>query len=268
MKPIKVDGNLFSGFLTAFQSFQKEIFPSQNLKHIDFKNERLLFLQDKYFSIIIRDQLEKPVERSIMQLANVAKELTNAVEEEPVLYHFFSDNKVHIVSLNDIESVFNPKIEEQLNMLNLVESQISKFDALTIVQVLKEFIDLLLIVFDKKFLFNFGRTKNNFWLHELLISDQNIDFGSIPEIDYKNLNSVVGDFVDQLNDSLKLYGKNDEDFDIYKLNNKIIRFLGMNCTILDRYGILNKILSGPLRYFSIMKPMNLSTNDISSETAI
>ena len=56
-----IEVNLFSAFFTAFQSFQQEVFPNQYIKHIDLLNDRLVINITPLFSLIVRDQIEKPL---------------------------------------------------------------------------------------------------------------------------------------------------------------------------------------------------------------
>ena len=251
--PISVDGNLFSGFLSAFKSFQEQVFPSQNIKHIDFHSDRLVFSVTSYFYIVVRDQLEKPVERSIMQLTNITSEVTTHIESDSRLYSYFSNKSQKPISLLELEESISPIIENVIFMISLAESQVNKYDVVTILHLMRELRDLILEINDDRVFFNFARSNSNAWFYELLFSDQDIDLQSVPVISYKMLHSILEDFIKQVSDSLTLYGNKKVNGSLIELHNKIISFLSMNSDTLRRFGIIDSFLTGPLRFFKFEK---------------
>lgn len=249
VNPLAVDGNLFSAFLTAFKSFQEEVFPSQAMRHIDFFSDRLVFLSTQYFYIVVRDQLEKPTERSVMQLSNISSELVELIENDSDLYPYFSKDQAKAMSLTEIEKKITPLLESVISMLSMAETQVLQFDVMTILQILREMKELILEIGDERIFLNFSRNETNQWFYEILFSEKDMNIESVPNINYKILNEIASDFIKQVGDSLALYGRTNDDLHYINLHNKIITFLSMNSEALKRFGVIDKLLSGPLRYF-------------------
>ncbi len=253
IKPVQVDGNLFSAFLTAFNSFQEQVFPEQHIKHIDFLSDRLVFSLTPYFSIVVRDQLEKPLERSVMQITNISEEIQLHIENDPHLFAYFTNKTNKPISLLELEEVISPIIEDVIFMLSMAESQVNKFDVVTILHLMRELRDLVLEINDDRVFFNFARTDSNSWFYELLFSDVEIDLQKVPVISYKVLNAMLEDFIKQVSDSLSLYNTKKVNGNLIDVHNKIIGFLSLNSETLKRFGIIDSVLSGPLRYFRFEK---------------
>ena len=251
--PVQVDGNLFSAFLTAFSSFQEQVFPRQHIKHIDFLNDRLVFSLNPYFSIVVRDQLEKPIKRSIMQITNISSEITANIENDPNLLSYFTFKSSKPISLLELEDVISPIIDNVIFMISMAESQVNKFDVVTILTLMRELRDLVLDINDDRVFFNFARTESNSWFYELLFSDTDIDIQKVPLISYKVLHAVLQDFINQVSDSLSLYNTKKPNGNLIDVHNKIIGFLSFNGGTLKRFGIINSVLTGPLKYFRFEK---------------
>ncbi len=249
---LDVDGNLFSAFLTAFKSFQEQVFPAQAMRHIDFLSDRLVFLGTKYFFVVVRDQLEKPTERSIMQLTNIASELVNLVEseEEIELFNYFSKKSLRPMSLNQIERKISPIIEGVISMLSMAEEQVNRFDIMTILQIMRE-IKTLISEFASDTLFdNLRISSENSWFYMLIFSYDEIDMESVALISYKELHSIARDFIDQITQNLLIHGRDPDKYhDMKDSHNKIISFLSVNSDALKRFGLIDKVLSGPVRFF-------------------
>ena len=249
---LDVDGNLFSAFLTAFKSFQEQVFPAQAMRHIDFLSDRLVFLGTKYFFVVVRDQLEKPTERSIMQLTNIASELVNLVEseEEQELFNYFSKRSLRPMSLNEIERKISPIIEGVINMLSMAEEQVNRFDIMTILQIMRE-IKVLLTEFASDTLFDNIRIDNqNSWFYMLIFSYDEIDMESVALISYKELYAIARDFIDQITQNLLIHGRDSSKFhDMKESHYIILSFLSVNSDALKRFGLIDKVLSGPVRFF-------------------
>lgn len=251
--PVQVDGNLFSAFLTAFNSFQEQVFPEQHIKHIDFLNDRLVFSVNSYFSIVVRDQLEKPIERSVMQLTNIASEVQSHIEQESNLYSYFTNKTTKPISLLELEEIISPVIENVIFMISMAESQVNKFDVVTILHLMRELRDLILEINDDRIFINFARTQDNAWFYELLFSDIDIDISQVPLISYKVLYAMLKDFIKQVSESLSLYSSTRVNDNLIDVHNKIISFLALNSETLERFGIIEQVLSGPLRFFKFQK---------------
>lgn len=249
---LDVDGNLFSAFLTAFKSFQEQVFPTQAMRHIDFLSDRLVFLGTKYFFVVVRDQLEKPTERSVMQLTNIASELVNLIESEheEELYAYFSKKSKRPMSLIEIEKKISPIIESVINMLGMAEEQVNRFDIMTILQIMRE-IKVLISEFASESLFDKIKIDSeNSWFYMLIFSEEEIDMESIDLISYKQLHAIAKDFIEQITENLLLSGRDPEKYhDMKESHNKIISFLSVNSDALKRFGLIDKILSGPVRFF-------------------
>ena len=246
-----IEVNLFSAFFTAFQSFQQEVFPNQYIKHIDLLNDRLVINITPLFSLIVRDQIEKPLERSIMQLTNISSELIKAIESHSELYTYFLGKTSKIIPIPTIEENLSPVIDDVISMISMAELQINKFDIITVLQIMREVRDLILQINDDRIFNNFARDQSNIWFYELLFSEENIELSAVPNITYKELKLVIEDFVHQTNDSLTLYGSNKLDSDYINFHNRLITFLAVNTPILKKFGILESILTGPLRHFKL-----------------
>ena len=249
---LDVDGNLFSAFLTAFKSFQEQVFPSQAMRHIDFLSDRLVFLGTKYFFVVVRDQLEKPTERSIMQLTNIASELVNLIEsdQEVELFDYFSKRTKKVMSLTEIERKISPIIEGVINMLGMAEEQVNRFDIMTILQIMRE-IKTLISEFASDTLFD--KIKINAqtsWFYMLIFSEEEIDMESVALISYKELHAIAKDFINQITQNLLIHGRDTEKYhDMKESHNKIVSFLSVNSDALKRFGLIDKVLSGPVRFF-------------------
>ena len=247
-KPLAVDGNLFSAFLTAFKSFQEEVFPTQAMKHIDFFTDRLVFLATKYFYIVVRDQLEKPTERSVMQLTNISSELVEMIENDPELFSFFGD-RAKVLSLSAIEAKITPNLESIIEMLSMAETQVNRFDIMTILQIMRELRELVLEISDNQIFINFARTEKNAWFLEILFSEVETPMDTLPYVSYKELNGVVVDYIRQVRDGIAYYGITKTDLHYINLHNKIVSFLSMNAEALRRFGVIDTMLSNLLKYF-------------------
>lgn len=249
---LDVDGNLFSAFLTAFKSFQEQVFPTQAMRHIDFLSDRLVFLGTKYFFVVVRDQLEKPTERSIMQLTNIASELVNLIEseEEEELYAYFSKKSKRPMSLIEIEKKVSPIIEGVIGMLSMAEEQVNRFDIMTILQIMRE-IKTLIIEFASDSLFDDLKINSqNSWFYMLIFSSNDVDMEEVSLISYKELYSIAKDFIEQVTQNLLIHGRDQEKYhDMRETHNKIISFLSVNSDALKRFGLIDKVLSGPVRFF-------------------
>ena len=249
---LEVDGNLFSAFLTAFKSFQEQVFPTQAMRHIDFLSDRLVFLGTKYFFVVVRDQLEKPTDRSVMQLTNIASELVNLIEseDEAELYNYFSKKSKRPMSLTEIERKISPIIEGVINMLGMAEEQVNRFDIMTILQIMRE-IKALISEFATESLFDKIKINSeNSWFYMLIFSDEEIEMESVDLISYKELHAIAKDFIEQITQNLLLSGRDSAKYhDMKETHNKIISFLSINSDALKRFGLIDKILSGPVRFF-------------------
>lgn len=252
-----IEVNLFSAFFTAFQAFQTEVFPNQIIKHIDLLNERLVINITPLFSLIVRDQIEKPLERSIMQIENISSELIKSIEAHGELYTYFLGKTSKIIPIPTIEENLSPVIEGVIEMISMAELQINKFDIITVLQIMREVRDLILQINDDRIFNNFARDQTSIWFYELLFSDENIELSAVPSITYKELKHVIEDFIKQTNDSLTLYGNsNKSENDCINFHNRVITFLAVNTSILKKFGILESILTGPLRHFKLTPKNN------------
>ena len=249
---LDVDGNLFSAFLTAFKSFQEQVFPTQAMRHIDFLSDRLVFLGTKYFFVVVRDQLEKPTERSIMQLTNIASELVNLIEsdQEVELFAYFSKQTNRPMSLVEIENKISPIIEGVIGMLGMAEEQVNRFDIMTILQIMRE-IKVLISQFASENLFDKLKINSrNSWFYMTIFSEEEIEMESLSLVSYKELHSIAKDFINQITENLLLLGRDPNKYhDMKESHNKIISFLSVNSDALKRFGLMDKILSGPVRFF-------------------
>jgi hypothetical protein len=133
-------------------------------------------------------------------------------------------------------------------MTSLAESQVNKFDVITILQLMREVRDLVLQINDDRVFFNFARDPTNAWFYDLLFSKAEIDMAHVPVVSYKTLRIMLEDFIKQVTDSLSLYGAK-KIVNVIEIHNKIISFLTMNSKTLRRFGIMDSLLSGPIRYF-------------------
>ena len=251
----EIDVNLFSAFFSAFHTFQRELFPDQDIKHIDLLHERLVINITPLFSLVVRDQIEKPLERSVMQLTNISAELTKVIEADSELYTFFLGNTTKILPMSTLEKSLNPVIEDVISMISMAELQVSKFDVITILQIMRELRNLILQINDDRIFHNFSRDNSNIWFYELLFSEENIEPSSVPDISYKTLKFVIIDFIKQISDSLHLYGYSKLENNYIAFHNQLITFLTVNTPILKKFGILEPLLTGPLRHFKL--PNNL-----------
>ena len=249
---LDVDGNLFSAFLTAFKSFQEQVFPSQAMRHIDFMSDRLVFLGTKYFFVVVRDQLEKPTERSIMQLTNIASELVNLVEsnEEVELFNYFSKRSLRPLSLNEIERKISPIIESVINMLSMAEEQVNRFDIMTILQIMREIKNLISEFTSDSVFDNLNIDSHNSWFYMLIFAYDEPDMESVDLISYKELHLIAQEFINQITQNLLIIGRDfEKNHDMKESHNKIISFLSVNSDALKRFGLIDKVLAGPVRFF-------------------
>jgi hypothetical protein len=249
---LEVDGNLFSAFLTAFRSFQEQVFPAQAMRHIDFLSDRLVFLGTKYFFVVVRDQLEKPTERSIMQLTNIASELVNLVESEHEveLFDYFSKRTKRPMSLIEIEKKISPIIEGVITMLGMAEEQVNRFDIMTILQIMREIKTLISEFASDKIFDQLKINSQTSWFYLLIFSEEEIELDSVALISYKELHAIAKDFINQITQNLLLYGRDTKrDHDMKESHNKIISFLSVNSDALKRFGLIDKVLAGPVRFF-------------------
>lgn len=249
---LDVDGNLFSAFLTAFKSFQEQVFPTQAMRHIDFLSDRLVFLGTKYFFVVVRDQLEKPTERSIMQLTNIASELVNLIESEgeDELFGYFSKQSKRPMSLIEIEKKISPIIEGVIGMLSMAEEQVNRFDIMTILQIMREIKSLISEFVSDTIFDNLKIDPKSSWFYMLIFSYDEIDMDSVALISYKDLHIIAKDFINQITQNLLIHGRDTEKYhDMKESHNKIISFLSVNSDALKRFGLIDKVLSGPVRFF-------------------
>lgn len=251
-KPLKVEGNLFSAFLTAFKSFQEEVFPTQAMRHIDFFSDRLVFVATKYFYVVVRDQLEKPTERSLMQLTNISSELVELIENEPDLYQYFDEKGTKPVSLHEIHDKITPSLENIIEMLSMAERQVNQFDIMTILQIMHEVKELVLEISDEQIFHGFARTESNSWFFDKLNAEnqnEQQDHESIPVISYRELNEIAIDYINQVRSGMVLYGVTNKDLHYINLHNRIMSFLSMNAEALKRFGVIDSVLSGLMKFF-------------------
>jgi hypothetical protein len=147
-EPIALDSTLFAGFFSAFHAFQEEIFPSQFTNYIDFIHHRLLFAElNRNFFLIVRDSIYKPLNRSILQLNNLTIEILTNIESHHKLKEILFEKKNKFISLDQINPLLYPIVEQAIENLSVSDDQMNKFDLMAIIIILRDLKEILIEIY-------------------------------------------------------------------------------------------------------------------------
>lgn len=243
--PIEVDNDLFSGFFSAFNSFQEEVFPNQFVNYIDFIDSRLLFLKFGDLFIIVRDVMQKPLTRSLLQLNNLSIEIISQIELVDDLKSTLlsEEGSTTLTSTELITSLLNPIVDDTINLLSSSGNQMNKFDLMAVILILRELNSCISKIVDSNLFTNFQCSSQIKWFYSLTINIEPLDPTKFSVISYNLLVSFVQSYFDYLAKNLskyKLQLNNDQLLDFY---NELNKFLAVNREALSKFRLTDLYIS-------------------------
>ena len=239
--PLTLDPNLFSAFMSALKTFQESSFPNQSIKNVDLFNTRLTYLNAKFFYLVVREPVEKPVDRTYQQLRNIAEEIEKLIEERDEL-KFLKSN----ISSNPLEkygTIIAPVIADILEVEEIAENQLKSFDFITMTYLAREIRDLILTIAPYGVLVNIARSNKNQWFYDTIMSDSNIEPNIFTHVSYRDIVHYMNDFLTQTEKNFKVYEVKPIDEKLEKARKDLITFLAINSQIISRFGLFENILS-------------------------
>ena len=242
--PIKVDNDLFSGFFVAFNSFQEEVFPNQFVNYIDFIDSRLLFLKFSDLFIIVRDVIQKPLNRSLLQLHNLGVEIISKIEINPELRStLLTIGSSPTTSVESIAQLLNPIIDDSINTLVSTGSTMNRFDLLAIILILREFNECLSMVVNSN-LFTLFRSNNPMdWLFKFTINDKPINPDEFPLISYNILISFIKSYFNYIAKNMSKYKLSLTNEQRLEFCNKLNKFFVVNREALTKFRVTDLFIS-------------------------
>ena len=246
--PLALDSDLFSGFFSAFNSFQEEVFPNQFVNYIDFIESRLLFLKFKDIFIIVRDNINKPLNRSLLQLNNLTVEIISQIEFSDQLNPILLADEGKAYSVDLVTELLNPIVEDTIQSLNAMDESTTKFDSMAIINILRELNYTILLVSKTELLENYPIPNNLEWLYRLTISNKPINPLTLELINYEIIHSFVKNYFSYLADNIKKYRLPVRNIERIEFFNGLMKFLVVNREILNKFRLTDvyiaNILSG------------------------
>ena len=239
--PLTLDPNLFSAFMSALKTFQESSFPNQMIKSVDLFNTRLTYLNAQYFYIVVREPIQKPVDRTYQQLKNIAEEIEKLIEERDEL-KFLKMN----LSSNPLErynKIIAPVIHDILEVEEIAENQLKSFDFITLMYLAREIRDLILVIAPYNVLVNIARTSKNQWFYDSIMDDSNIEPTLIKNVSYRDIVLYMNDFHTQTERNFNLYQIKPQIDKLEKARRDLISFMAINSQIISRFGLFENILS-------------------------
>ena len=234
--PLNIDTSLFAGFFSAFHAFQEELFPSQTINYIDFIEHRLLFVKiDENFFLVVKDSIYKPLNRSILQLNNLSVEILTSLESRSDLRIMLFDKKM--ISLNQLTPLLSPIIEQAIMNLSVSDEQISRFDLLAIIILLRELRVIMLGLYNKEIFSQITSKMSYKWFISELLSNQPINIDKFEITSYNGIYLLINDLFESMNASKEFYRNHFRITDQLFFSNKVMKFLSDNKETMDKFGL-------------------------------
>lgn len=234
--PLNIDTSLFAGFFSAFHAFQEELFPSQTINYIDFIEHRLLFVKiDENFFLVVKDSIYKPLNRSILQLNNLSVEILTSIESKAELRIMLYNKKM--ISLAQLTPLLSPIVEQAIFNLSVSDEQMSRFDILGIIILLRDLREIILEIYDKEIFSQITSKISYKWFLAELLSNQPINIDKFEVTSYNGIYFLINDLFDSLNNSKEFYRNPYRLTDHLLFSNKVLKYLSNNKETMDKFGL-------------------------------
>jgi hypothetical protein len=243
-EPIALDSTLFAGFFSAFHAFQEEIFPSQFTNYIDFIHHRLLFAElNRNFFLIVRDSIYKPLNRSILQLNNLTIEILTNIESHHKLKEILFEKKNKFISLDQINPLLYPIVEQAIENLSVSDDQMNKFDLMAIIIILRDLKEILIEIYHPEIFSKFFSNHDLSWLLKEILSNNAINITNFKNISYNAIFSFMSDFLDSIIEHKVFYQKPLRTSDKLTFTNNILKYLAINRETMQKFGFTDLFIS-------------------------
>ncbi len=235
---INVDNILFSGFFSAFNTFQEEVFPNQSVNYIDFVESRLIFLKYNNLFFVVRDFVTKPVNRSLTQLNNITLEIMFEIQYDEKFNKIVVLEK-ELFDTDEIEDFLNPIVDEIIQNHKLIDDQTNRFDTLGIITVLRELRTIIKNSVYSDILIIQDFPMNVDWLIKLVEDEKALDPLEIQSADYNLINTFSQYYLGQLATNLQNYSIMSDKMKKLEFNNNLLNFFTTNYEVLSKFRLID-----------------------------
>ena len=142
-----------------------------------------------------------------------------------------------MISLAQLTPLLSPIVEQAIFNLSVSDEQMSRFDILGIIILLRDLREIILEIYDKEIFSQITSKISYKWFLAELLSNQPINIDKFEVTSYNGIYFLINDLFDSLNNSKEFYRNPYRLTDHLLFSNKVLKYLSNNKETMDKFGL-------------------------------